>query len=74
MTPFQVKPELAEKIAAKGFPEGGTLRCPACKSERHATLKEIATFMTEGLPVCKKDQVKVQLIDDLNPWARSFMD
>ncbi len=48
-------------IADYAFPAGATARCPKCQAARHAETSEIAIWMSEGFPECKKCKGKITI-------------
>jgi len=49
------------------FPEGSVIECVTCDVRRKCTTEEIATWMSDGYPVCRKCNQRTTLV---NPHVR----
>lgn len=56
------------ELAKFCFPEGSTIGCLTCQIERPCTVNEIAGWLENGFPFCKKCSHRVSLV---NPWIKN---
>lgn len=52
-----------DEFAAFCYPEGSVIECRRCHIKRNCTTSEIATWMKEGYPVCRKCGHKTELVN-----------
>ena len=48
-------------LAEYCFPNGAEVYCPECRVERHASVAEIAGWLANGFPRCRKCSARIEI-------------
>jgi hypothetical protein len=67
-----VSAEMAQKIAEKGFPEGGYRACRHCNKSHRVPLENIVRWTKEGIPRCRLCGNRTELLTP-EENARSYL-